>query len=150
MGTVPRAKPVWTVPICYAILLFMRNKLIIKIIAYIELLLGISTFLGSVIYALLSVSQKSLSVFIFVIVSSIISIVIGLGLLIRRKWAKRILIFFSGYIIMTKIFIFAGLLQFTGEMINIVHVDLKNFISGMYHTAVILFLSRKTVRKEFE
>jgi hypothetical protein len=84
---------------------------------------------------------KPLNVYIFVTLTAIMAVVFGIGLLYDGKWAVRLLIFFSGYIILTKILVYAGLLSFAGAIITIVPVALKDGISILYHSALIIFLA---------
>ena len=127
----------------------MKHKIIIKIIAIIELLIGSTTFLSLLTYSLFSVSQKPFNIFIFVLISSLISILVGLGLINHKDWTRKVLIFFSGYIVLTKILIFLNLLQFTGEIIIFIPTGIKNSISILYHSMIIIFFNQKTVKKIF-
>ena len=123
----------------------MKKNIAIKIIAFIEIIIGISTILG----LLLFISRKPLNVFIFVLISAIISIGIGWGLLTFGNWARILLIFFSGYIILTKILMFMGLLYFNGEIISFISISLKNLISILYHAIVMIILNQKTIKGNF-
>lgn len=127
----------------------MKDKIFVKIIAFIELAIGLTTFLGLVIYSSLSMSQKPFNVFIFVLLTSIVSILIGLGLLTYKDLARKAIIFFALYIILTKLMIFSNLLQFNGEIITFVPTDLKNLISIAYHSLVIIIFNRKDVKESF-
>ena len=127
----------------------MIDKRVIMSIAFIELLIGLSTLSGLVTYSLLSISKKPLNVFIFVLLSSAISTIIGSGLLNYREWSRNLLLFFSGYIIITKVLIIAGLLMFNGEIITFIPAGFKNCISILYHGFIILFFNQKTVRGYF-
>lgn len=125
-------------------------KLTVKVIAFLEVVIGLSTFVGLIAFQLLFISTKPLNVFIFVLVSSAISLGIGLGLLTYRDWARKTLLFFSMYIVFTKILIFSGLLQFNGEIITFVPDALKNSVSLLYHSFIILFFSRSNVKQFFK
>ena len=127
----------------------MRSKTIIKIIAITEISIGLSTILGLLTYILLSLSTKSLNVFIFVLVSAIISSILGIGLFYYKNWARTLLLFFSGYIVLTKIMCFFNLLHFNGDIIIFISSRLKNSISIIYHVLIIAFLNWETVRKIF-
>ena len=127
----------------------MAAKRIIKIIAFIELLIGLSTVFGLTTYTVLSLSTKPLNVFIFVLLCAVISSMIGAGLFDRREWARVLLVFFSGYVIITKAMVFAGLLQFNGEIMTFIPAGLKNCASVLYHGFVLIFFTRKSVKGRF-
>ena len=128
----------------------MKYKIIIKAVAVIEFLIGSSTLLGLISYSLLSILRKPLSVFIFVLISSAISISIGLGLFNHKEWARKTLIFFAGYIILTKLMTFSNLLQFTGEIITFIPAGFKNSISILYHSLIVLFFNQAAVKENFK
>lgn len=125
------------------------EKYTIRLIAFIELLIGLFTLFGIITYSLLSISKKPLNVYIFVLLSSSVSSIIGTGLLNYRAWSRNLLLFFSGYVILTKILIAAGLLRFNGEIVTYIPADIKNCISILYHGFVILFFNQKTVKAYF-
>ena len=52
-------------------------KKVIKIVAILEMLIGAITLFASVVYYLIGISEKPLSVLIFVLVSSVISLLLG-------------------------------------------------------------------------
>ena len=126
----------------------MKYKIIVKVTACLELLIGSVTLISLAVYSILSMSQKPFNVFIFVLSTSLMSIVIGLGLLSCKDWARKTLVFFSGYIILTKIMIFFNLLRFNGEIITFIPTDTKNIISVIYHFAVIMLLSRTEIKND--
>lgn len=127
----------------------MKNIMLIRIIAFIELLIGLTTLIGLMVYSSLSISQKPFNVLIFVCITSAISIAIGLGLFFHKDLARRILIFFSLYIVLTKIMVFLSLLQFTGEIIAFIPNSIKNAISVLYHSLIIAILNRKEIKEAF-
>ncbi|MGB2601058.1 MAG: hypothetical protein WBD00_05450 [Candidatus Omnitrophota bacterium] len=120
-------------------------KILIKtIIAWIEIFIGAITLLSASIVQFsgaFNMQPKPLNVYIFVTLTAIMAVVFGIGLLYDGKWAVRLLIFFSGYIILTKVLVYAGLLSFAGAIITIVPVALKDGISILYHSALIIFLA---------
>jgi len=126
----------------------MINK-IIKIVAFIELSIGEATIFGTTVSTLLLLAKKSPNVFIFVILSATASAVIGIGLYHYKEWARMLLVFFSGYIIVTKMLVFANLLHFNGEIITFISTGLKNYISIAYHAFVMLFFTRQATKKCF-
>ena len=122
------------------------EKRITRIIAFIEISIAIFTILGLALSEPLSLSKKSPNVFIFVLLSSIVSGVLGIGLFKDKNWAKTLLVFFSGYVILTKILIFSNLVHFNGEIITFIPTSLKNDISIAYHIFVVLFFTRKQAK----
>lgn len=130
-------------------MLIMNNKIFVKIIAITELTIGLTTISGIMIYSAMSISQKPLNVLIYVYISSLIAILIGLGLITYRDLARRALVLFSSCIIITKIMILSNLLQFTGEIITFIPNDLKNCISFLYHGLIIMILTNKNVKRNF-
>jgi hypothetical protein len=126
------------------------HKAAIKVIAFLELIIGLTTLISLTALYLLSISTKPLNVFIFVLVSSIISIIIGLGLLAHKNWAREVLLFFSMYIVFTKILIFSNLLQFKGEIITFIPGLTKNIVSFLYHSFILLFFNQGKVKQIFK
>ena len=122
----------------------------INIIAVTELLIGFSTISSLVTSYLLHASRKPLNVFIFVLATSITSACIGVGLFKRHRLAWLLLVFFSGYIVLTKVLLLSGLMIFTGEIITFIPMDLKNFISIAYHAFIVFYFTRKNVRTQFK
>ncbi len=120
---------------------------IIKTTAVLELLIGLIVLLGSIVPVLFSFPAHLPSVYVFVAVSSLISIVIGAGLSSYRLWARKVLVFFAGYIIITKVMIFAGLADFTGNTISFIPVWIKDLISVLYHAVILLAFNRKDVMR---
>jgi len=127
----------------------MLHTTIVRLIAFIEISIGSVTLFSLMTYSLFSIPKKPLNVFIFVLISSIISCSIGVGLFRHKNWARKTLIFFSGYVIITKILIFSGLLRFTGELITFIPQDIKSSISILYHSLIVLFFSRAVTKKHF-
>lgn len=127
----------------------MNIRGIIRKVAYIELFIGVVTLSGLAASLFLSLPVKPLNVFLFVLISAVISTAIGVGILTHRRWARTLLVFFSGYIIITKVLIFANLLHFSGEIITFVSSDIKNTISLCYHGFVLIFFTRLDVKTYF-
>lgn len=129
-----------------------RSRIIdlgIKIIGYIEVFIGLITINFVVFFDLLEIIKKPLGVFIFVMISSVISATIGFGILKYRKWARILLVFFSGYVILLKILLSLGVVHFTGEIITSFPAGLKDSISSFYHLFLIFFFCNVKVTKRF-
>ena len=127
----------------------MRERVIVKIIAGIETTIGLGTLIGLMLSSSLFPTEKTTSIFIFVFCTSIVSIVLGVGLLNGRDWARKALIYFSGYVLMTKILSFFGIVHFLGELFVLIPSEMKDIISFLYHNCIILFLMAPETKKEF-
>ena len=92
---------------------------------------------------------KPFNVLMFVLLTAGLSFTIGVGLWRREEWARVLLVFFAGYVVLTKVLIFAGLMHFNGELVTLVSADLKNMISIAYHVFVMVYFERSVVKKEF-
>jgi len=128
----------------------MKNRSIITAIASIEILIGLVTISGLSASAIFSFSKKSPAVFIYVIGSAVISASLGIGLLSFKDMFRKLLIFFSGYVILIKIMVFLGILEFTGELVTVISGPAKNAISIIYHAAVIAILHHSTTKALFK
>lgn len=124
------------------------QRSIIRAVAWIEMLIGATTIAGLAAVSVISVQHKPLNVFTLVLLSAGLSFIIGVGLYRREEWARVLIVFFSGYIILTKALLFAGLLHFNGEIVMLVPADLKNLISCAYHCFIIVVFTRGAVKKE--
>ncbi|MBN1794262.1 MAG: hypothetical protein JW844_04805 [Candidatus Omnitrophica bacterium] len=127
----------------------MHRPVIIKIIGIAELLVAFVALASFAICFLLSTLNKPSNVFVFVVISNIISASLGIGILRHREWARATLIFFSGYIIITKLLIFSQLLHFSGEILVFIPPTLKNALSIVYHGFLIVVLRNPAVKKYF-
>ncbi len=125
------------------------NKKIISAIAYIEMIISVVTVIGLSAAIAMGEQHKPCNVFVFVLVTAWVSFGIGLGILLYKEWARLVLVFFSGCIIVIKILIFAGLVRFNGEIITAVPADVKNLISIGYHLFIVVYFTRLSVKKEF-
>jgi len=127
----------------------MKYKTLIRIISFIELFIGLATIVGLIASSLIFISAKPINVFVFVFISSLISVAIGLGLFYYREWARKVLLFFSTYIVLTKILVFFNLISFNGEIITFVSTGSKNFISITYHILIIMVLCQPAAKINF-
>jgi hypothetical protein len=109
----------------------------------VEIVIGVSTlvtcFLAQV--GILGLPAKQNSVYIFVMASASASFVLGAGMLAAREWARVLLVFFSGYIVLTKFLIFLGLMSFNGEIIGLLPSTFKNLVSVAYHLFIVITLT---------
>lgn len=126
------------------------NKIGIIAIGTIEIVIGLVTLISLAEAKLFFGITKPLGVFLFVFVTSLISFMLGVGILRYRWWARKLLIFFSGYIILTKIFLLLGILKLSPAFETLISSNTKNIVSSIYHLFVILFFCNKQIRKDFE
>jgi TRAP-type uncharacterized transport system fused permease subunit len=120
----------------------------INLIASIEIFIGLFTLSGMAFYIHLGRLAKPPNVLTFVTVTAVVSTLLGLGLLRRNKMAVTLLVFFSGYIILTKVMVATGLVHFNGAILEYLPTDLKNLVSALYHFVLIVLLTKPSVQKE--
>ena len=123
---------------------------LVELIGCIELLIGLTTILFVILFDIFSIVQKPPGVFIFVLVSAALSVAIGFGILRYKRWARMLIIFFSGYVVFLKVLIYLGVVHFTGEILKVVPFYLKNISSVIYHVFVIIFFTNKSVVSKFK
>jgi len=128
----------------------LKSLKVISIIGVIEILIGGITLITTTLIFLLGVNQKSPNVLTFVILTSLLSTLIGGGLLKSNKLAYQALLYFSSVIILSKILIFAGIIELNGALEIAIPSSFKNIISIIYHSTVIYFLTHHSVKKVFD
>jgi len=127
----------------------MKKDLWINGIGAIEVAIGVTTLLGLISMPLLYGIKKPVNILVFVLISSLVSSALGGGLLLRKEWARSLLVFFSGYVLITKLLLATGLLYFTGESELFLPLEIKNIISTVYHLCVIIILSAGPIKRSF-
>src|SRR4030042_4742505 len=118
-------------------------------IGFIEVIIGISTMLGLFFSFFFALSKKSPNIFMFVLISALISTYLGFGLLRLKNLARRLLIFFSGWVVLTKLLVFMGILQLHGALLTTISNAVKNTVSVIYHITVIALLNHSTFKDVF-
>jgi len=73
-------------------------------------------------------SVKPVNVLVFVVVSSLLSVSLGAGVLMRRRYARKLLMFFAGWIVLSKILTFGGIITLNGSLETTMPAGLKNII----------------------
>lgn len=119
------------------------SEMVYAAIGLIEVLIGIGTlsFLAFImIFTPGWAPDKAAGVSIFVAATAFISLILGAGLLKHKEWARVMLIFFSGYIMILKGSVFAGIVNFNGEMVSGATLIVKDAISFIYHLFVFIAL----------
>ncbi len=128
----------------------MTHVKTISIIGIIEILVGGTTLALTSLTFFLGTTQKHPNVLAFVLLTSCVSTLIGIGLLKSNKLAYQALLYFSSVIVLSKVLIFLGIIQLNGALGTQIPDSLKNIISIVYHSAVIYFLTHHTVREVFK
>lgn len=122
---------------------------VIHAVAAIEVLIGLVTVVGLLTSRWLSFALKPINLFIYVLISALASIAIGIGIFNRREPARYLLVFFSGYVILIKLMIFAGLIVFSRDIIRFIPAGTKNYISVLYHSFLVVFFTLPSVKEYF-
>lgn len=125
----------------------MHHYRTVLIIGIAEIVIGSVTVLFNLMAWSLAASTKSPNVLIFVVTTGIISILIGFGVLNFKKLAYQLLLYFSSVIILSKLLIFAGILQLNGALETTIPAPLKNMVSIVYHGFVIVYLSKRGIKE---
>lgn len=126
------------------------NRIVIRAIALIEMFIGLFIPIDLIVAFFAANPSRPAPVYFFVGVTSLISVIIGLGLFKYKSWGRKILIFFAGYVIITKILIFSRLITFTGNTIDLIPVMEKDILSLIYHTALLVVLNLKSFTSELK
>ena len=120
----------------------------IPTIGLVEISIGLVTLLSIPFFARLGHTKPSGELF-FVVTSSLLSFLMGAGILLRLNGARKWLVFFSGWIIISKLLIFLGVLRLVSEVPASLPIQLKNIVSLFYHGLLIVYLRHPLVQKEF-
>jgi len=122
----------------------------IKIFALIEISIGGLTLSSTIASILLHTSIKPLNILTFVLITSLISLFIGFGLLFKKSLAVGLLRYFAFSIILTKILIFAKIIYLNGALETNIPADIKNFVSIIYHSLILWYFNQKNIKLDFE
>lgn len=127
----------------------MKTKIRVNIFGLIEVAVGGISFIAIVRSLILGISLKPLPVLVFILLTAIISFFLGIGILRRSLNAYHYILFFSTVIILSKILIFAKIINLSGALETSVPAHIKNIISIIYHAALIFYFIRPSVREYF-
>ncbi len=119
------------------------KKTITRLIAIIEIGIGLTTLAGTTAVqfrGVFGLAPKPWNVYIFVLITAASAFVLGMGLWSGKKWARMLLMFFAGYVLLTKLFIYLGLISLTGAAITALPPGVKDGISAVYHSFLVFFL----------
>ncbi|MFA5039652.1 MAG: hypothetical protein WC732_08260 [Candidatus Omnitrophota bacterium] len=126
----------------------MKPKQGILLIGLIEIIIGsvtLALLLQSLANGMLS---KPPNVFAFVVISSLISVSLGIGVVMRWHYARKLLMFFAGWVILSKILVFSGIITLCCSL-DTIAPDIQNGISILYHLFVIFYFHQPVLKKEF-
>jgi len=127
----------------------MKDKFGIALFAITEILIGLITLTAVILSLAQEKSIKSLEVLVFVLITAIISSGLGWGILRYKLLAYRLLLYFSSIIILSKILIFAKIITLTGALETTIPYSLKNITSVLYHSLLIFYFTRKSIKEKF-
>ena len=114
--------------------------------SFIEICIGIITIATLSSSVLFGLNTKPPNVLAFVYITSLLSLLLGIGLLYRNRQAYELLLFLVGVVMLTKILIFSGIIQLNGALETIVPSNFKNSISILYHGILWLYLRQKGIK----
>ena len=120
------------------------HRLIRIIIGYTEISIGAATIISSTAIQYINLGgshKKPENVYFFVVIASLAAITLGTGLIMDKRWARQLLVFFSGYIVLTKMMIYLGLMSMEGSLITFPPRAIIDAISSTYHILVIFLLT---------
>lgn len=115
-----------------------------------EIGIGSVALIAVIISLILGKSTKPVEVLIFVLTTSIVSLILGIGILKRSLTCYHLLIFFATVIILSKILIFAKIITLTGTLETFLPQSLKNTLSISYHSLLIWYFTRSQAKKHFK
>jgi len=127
----------------------MKHFRVILIIGVIEVLIGTIAISSNTLSIIFSTNIKPPSVLVFVYVASSISILIGVGILRLNRHAYRLLLYFSEFIILSKILILLNVFELSGGLQSVFPSSISSFISIAYHGYVICYLKRRKIHQIF-
>jgi len=70
-----------------------NSRIVIRAVAIIEILIGLSISLSFIVASLIDPPGRPKTVYGFVVLTSLISVVIGIGLFKYKNWGRQFLIF---------------------------------------------------------
>lgn len=121
----------------------------IFIFGWIEIFLGLITIIAVSLSLFLGLSTKPLGVLFFVYATSLISFLLGVGILRYKLASYRLLLFFTKMIIISKILIFLGIIHLSGALETFIPQEIKNLVSVFYHALILWYFCLPGVRKYF-
>jgi len=127
----------------------LRPSVGILIFGLIEISVGLITLIAVITSLILGKSTKPPQVLIFVLITAVTSLSLGIGILRYNVLSYRWLLYFSTVIILSKVLIFAKIINLNGALETSICPSVKNTVSIIYHSLLILYLNRPVVKKRF-
>jgi hypothetical protein len=121
----------------------------IIIFGLIEISIGLVTLAALMLRFISGTSGKPPEVFAFILATSIISCGLGVGVLRLSLHSYHSLLFLASAIILSKILIFSRIIYLNGALEGSIPSDIQNVISVIYHSLLILYFIRPSVKKQF-
>ncbi len=106
-------------------------------IGIIEILIGALTLLANFNTLNPSSIIKPINVSCFVLITSVTSILLGIGILQLNKNAYNLLLYFSSVIVLSKLLIFMNIIELNGALQTAIPTSSQNIISVIYHLGII-------------
>jgi len=128
----------------------MKDDLGIRLFAFIEIIIGAVTLLTVLSSLIQGHSAKPWEVMLFVLVTAAISSGLGVGILKYNLTSYHLLLYFSSIIVLSKILIFAKIITLSGALETTVPASIKNTVSVLYHSLIIFYFTRQSVREKFK
>jgi hypothetical protein len=129
----------------------MPNKTHWAIIFFgiIEIVIGAATLVTIIFSLILGTSDKPPAILAFVLVTSVVSLSIGVGILKSSMISYYLLLYFSTVIILSKILVFFGIIVLSGALETSIPSGIKNTVSIIYHSVLLICLNAPSVKKQF-
>ena len=125
---------------------YYRTVLIIGII---EILIGAVTLAVNVFSIITNTNTKAPNVLFFVIVASVISTLLGIGILKLKKIAYDLLLYFSSVVLLSKILILMDVINLNGALETTIPSTTKSLVSIGYHGFVLYYLMHGNIKEIF-
>ena len=110
-------------------------------------MIGSFSLLGT--FLVMSSTPKAPNILGFVVITSIISTALGIGILKVKRVAYDLLIYFSSVILLSKLLIFMNIIELNGALETALPASFTNVVSFLYHGIIILYLKRIAIRHLF-
>lgn len=123
------------------------QKLILLTFGLIEIIIGMTLLALHV--ASLKIPPQPPAYSIFIISTSLTSITLGLGILRARPWARMLLLFFAGYVLLTKLLMLGHIITGPGGANLFLLRPLKNWISVIYHLSILAVFNLESIKNKF-
>lgn len=115
----------------------------------IEVIFGLATLIAVLSSLIAGVSSKPPEVLIFILVTSVLSLSLGIGILRYNRTSCYLLLYFSTVVILSKILIFAKIIVLSGALETSMPPQIKNSISIVYHGLLLFYFTRPPLKKRF-